>query len=338
MLYDLHSKAVAPLCLAISITIICFGLLCHAAKADGATNAISVKPEKMNLDVSSGASIKKAITIVNDSDNMAVMSIAARSLEATSTDQKIKLVFASTTATSTRLIPEYLNISVPPRQQKTVNFLIYFPADTLPGKYYDAILFARASGNLPGPSKEFGTLITETIAASSAKPENIPATTTIKVSGGVTKFSNTVLQTDKLMDIKFLLNSTSDASLSAVGVINVSDWQGKNVTKLVSKSQMIKPSTETVFHWQWHNNLPAGLYKMGILLNEQSSNKQLYSREAWVLVLPRALIYSAIIFIFLFAIFVAIYNTLPRHQFAKILKTNKLSALRHRRLNLKKLS
>lgn len=246
------------------------------AKEEG--KPLVVLPEKIEMYGKPGQKLLSQLTIKNRGNLPVRMKVLSRDYRIVDENGKIEFYEDQDHGMSRILVPEFLEVSLNPSEEKVVKFLTVIPQDVASGGHYGAILFEKANEKSYGPKNSFGTLVLLTVISESGRATMVgkvdsfnPAS---RIQGaGPTKFD-------------LAMSNAGNTHFQTEGRLVISDWRGREVADLKLGKQIVYPQTNREFRWNWKNNPGLGLYRSEIILTSLGENPQTFSEKDWFVIFP----------------------------------------------------
>jgi len=266
------------------------------AKASGIS--LSVQPSQVEYSGKPGTSNINYISVINKGDSQVKLKVRVEDFKYTDENGNIAFYIASSDSALTWLIPQYLEMVIPPYGAKTVQYIISIPKGTKPGGHLGAINLEleSATGTDAGAllNKKFGTLVFLNVIDSG-----------ITTGGTITDFSTPKFQYTGSPKLNLLVKNSGNANLFANGSVTFTDWQGKNVGQFATNSVVVAPNNSRLFGINWTDNNLFGFYKAQISLTNSIRSDQKLLANTWFIVLPwqKIIVFVPLILLLAIALF-----------------------------------
>lgn len=233
--------------------------------------SLSVQPSQIEYSGKPGTSEKGYVSVINKGNVEVKLKVASQDFRYINQGGDIEFYIKNQDSALTWLVPQYIEITIPPYGAKTVQYIVTVPKGTKAGGHLGALNF-----HLEGQKeKKFGALFFLNVIDSG-----------ITTGGTVTNFSTPKFQYASAPKLNLAINNSGNANLFATGTMAFKDWRGKKVAEFQTNSIVVAPNNSRLFNIGWNNNNLLGIYKAELNLTNSLNKTQKLQAETWFFVFP----------------------------------------------------
>lgn len=282
-----------------------FSLTIFTSSSAHAQVTIVVSPPRHDIEANPGDVVQKTVKITNNSNN--TITLTAQIFDFIVTDdfgtpEKVGLEEAGRFAASNWFIGDATQLTIEPKQSRTVSYIITIPADALPGGHYAGAFFKYEEYDTSGE-----TVSKTTPEVGSLFSINIPGDITFDALVKSFKTSSRVYEYGPI-EFEAQIENLSDTHIRPISKITVRNMIGQTVAEIPLEELNIFPFTSRTLTETWDTLWGLGRYEAVLDVAYGSGNAVEAAIYFWIL--PYKIIIAILI---LLAVLLVIFISVRRH-------------------------
>jgi hypothetical protein len=259
------------------------------AEAQNANRTVTLIPPSFELFANPGESISETLRIKNESDVEGTFQILVENFRATGEDGNVDLYEDddNTFSLAKWVTVDTKNLTIGPKEEKSVRFTINVPKNAEPGGHYGSVLVKmggdqQVSGGGAQVSSRVGSLVLLRVSGNVKEEANVESFTALKGY-----YDNTPI------DLELRVKNTGNNHVRPSGKILITNVFGQKVDEIDLDGRNVLPGSIRKMNTQWKpSGLLASRYTATLVATYGNQNNKTLSASTSFVVFPKPLGYG----------------------------------------------